>query len=71
MLEFGLPDWRQPIFYYRLSYVQYDSNGNFLRRMRKFTWYEALMVLLSLSTLAHYLMMWAAYYEKKLVFAQV
>ncbi|VDL64584.1 unnamed protein product [Nippostrongylus brasiliensis] len=56
VLEFGLPDWRQPIYYYR--------------KMRKFTWYEALLVLVGVSTIAHYFMMWAAYYEKYLVLSQ-
>ncbi|KHJ83942.1 hypothetical protein OESDEN_16350, partial [Oesophagostomum dentatum] len=53
VLEFGLPDWRQPIYYYR--------------KMRKLAWYEAVIVLVAVSTIAHYLMMWAAYYEKYLV----
>ncbi|VDK48497.1 unnamed protein product [Cylicostephanus goldi] len=56
VLEFGLPDWRQPIFYYR--------------KMRKLAWYEAVIVLIAVSTIAHYLMMWAAYYEKYLVLKQ-
>ncbi|VDL65302.1 unnamed protein product [Nippostrongylus brasiliensis] len=38
--------------------------------MRKFTWYEALLVLIGVSTIAHYFMMWAAYYEKYLVLSQ-
>ncbi|CAJ0598984.1 unnamed protein product [Cylicocyclus nassatus] len=56
VLEFGLPDWRQPIYYYR--------------KMRKLAWYEAVIVLIAVSTIAHYLMMWAAYYEKYLVLKQ-
>ncbi|CAI4224845.1 unnamed protein product [Auanema sp. JU1783] len=56
VLEFGLPDWRQPIYYYR--------------KMRKFSWWEALLVLLLVATIAHYCMMWASYYEKKLVLSQ-
>ncbi|KAK6743584.1 hypothetical protein RB195_010701 [Necator americanus] len=56
VLEFGLPDWRQPIYYYR--------------KMRKLAWYEAIIVLMGVSTIAHYLMMWAAYYEKYLVLKQ-
>uniref|UniRef100_W6NA64 DnaJ homolog subfamily C member 1 n=1 Tax=Haemonchus contortus TaxID=6289 RepID=W6NA64_HAECO len=56
VLEFGLPDWRQPVFYYR--------------KMRKLSWYEALLVLIGVSSIAHYLMMWAAYYEKYLVLSQ-
>ncbi|EYC00691.1 hypothetical protein Y032_0113g353 [Ancylostoma ceylanicum] len=56
VLEFGLPDWRQPIYYYR--------------KMRKLAWYEAIIVLIAVSTIAHYLMMWAAYYEKYLVLKQ-
>ncbi|KAK5971228.1 DnaJ subfamily C member 1 [Trichostrongylus colubriformis] len=56
VLEYGLPDWRQPIYYYR--------------KMRKLAWYEAVLVLVGVSTVAHYLMMWAAYYEKYLVLSQ-
>ncbi|VDO33103.1 unnamed protein product [Haemonchus placei] len=56
VLEYGLPDWRQPVFYYR--------------KMRKLSWYEALLVLIGVSSIAHYLMMWAAYYEKYLVLSQ-
>ncbi|KIH63643.1 hypothetical protein ANCDUO_06056 [Ancylostoma duodenale] len=38
--------------------------------MRKLAWYEAIIVLIAVSTIAHYLMMWAAYYEKYLVLKQ-
>ncbi|CAI5445185.1 unnamed protein product [Caenorhabditis angaria] len=56
VLENGLPSWRQPLYYYR--------------RMRKLEWYEGLLVLLFIATIAHYLMMWAAYFEKTLVYKQ-
>uniref|UniRef100_A0A1I7UUX5 DnaJ homolog subfamily C member 1 n=1 Tax=Caenorhabditis tropicalis TaxID=1561998 RepID=A0A1I7UUX5_9PELO len=56
VLRNGLPSWRQPLYYYR--------------RMRKLSWYEGLLVLLFIATIAHYLMMWAAYFEKTLVFKQ-
>ncbi|CAL2038180.1 unnamed protein product [Caenorhabditis brenneri] len=54
ILENGLPSWRQPLYYYR--------------RMRKLEWYEGILVLLFIGTIAHYLMMWAAYFEKTLVY---
>ncbi|PAV67765.1 hypothetical protein WR25_04260 [Diploscapter pachys] len=56
VLEFGLPNWRNPVFYYR--------------RMRKMAWYEAIFVLLAVATLAHYLMMWGTYFEKRLAYSQ-
>ncbi|CAB3403037.1 unnamed protein product [Caenorhabditis bovis] len=56
ILDNGLPSWRQPLYYYR--------------RMRKLTWYEGILVLLFIATIAHYLMMWAAYFEKTLVYKQ-
>ena len=40
------------------------------RRMRKLAWYESILVLLFIGTIAHYLMMWAAYFEKTLVYKQ-
>lgn len=56
VLENGLPSWRHPMYYYR--------------RMRKLAWYEGILVLLFIGTIAHYLMMWAAYFEKTLVYKQ-
>uniref|UniRef100_A0A8R1E006 DnaJ homolog subfamily C member 1 n=1 Tax=Caenorhabditis japonica TaxID=281687 RepID=A0A8R1E006_CAEJA len=56
ILEHGMPSWRQPLYYYR--------------RMRKLEWYESVLVLLFIATIAHYLMMWAAYFEKTLVYKQ-
>lgn len=56
ILEHGMPSWRQPLYYYR--------------RMRKFAWYESILVLLFIGTIAHYLMMWASYFEKTLVYKQ-
>ncbi|CAD6185699.1 unnamed protein product [Caenorhabditis auriculariae] len=54
VLEFGMPNWRQPVFYFR--------------RMRKLAWYEGIFVLLFIGTIAHYFMMWANYFEKSLVY---
>uniref|UniRef100_A0A1I7WZC8 DUF1736 domain-containing protein n=1 Tax=Heterorhabditis bacteriophora TaxID=37862 RepID=A0A1I7WZC8_HETBA len=57
-----------------VEYIIATSNCHFLffilRKMRKFTWYEAILVLLGVSTIAHYFMMWATYYEKYLVVSQ-
>ncbi|VDM37242.1 unnamed protein product [Toxocara canis] len=50
VLEFGLPDWRQPIYY--------------IRRARKLSWIETAFVLLIISTVTHYLMLWGAYIDK-------
>lgn len=50
VLEFGLPDWRQPIYYFR--------------RARKLSWLETMFVILGISTITHYLMLWGAYIEK-------
>jgi len=52
VLEFGLPDWRMPVFYYR--------------RVRKLGLLELAILLLSIITLGHYLVGWAVYWEKKL-----
>ncbi|VDM52061.1 unnamed protein product [Angiostrongylus costaricensis] len=40
------------------------------RKMRKLSCYEAVLVLTIVSTVAHYFMMWASYYEKYLVLSQ-
>ncbi|CAG2193119.1 DNAJC1 [Mytilus edulis] len=51
VLENGLPDWRQPIFYYR--------------RARKMGMFELLGLLFSILTLGHYIVLWASYAERK------
>ena len=52
VLEFGLPDWRQPIFYYRQA--------------RKMPWWEIALLVILIFTITHYLMLWGAYFERKL-----
>ena len=49
----GLPDWRQPLFYYR--------------RVRKMGLLELSILVLLIATVAHYLYGWAVYVEKQLV----
>ncbi|XP_052094861.1 uncharacterized protein F54F2.9-like [Mytilus californianus] len=51
VLENGLPDWRQPIYYYR--------------RARKMGMFELLGLLFSILTLGHYIVLWASYAERK------
>ncbi|MFH4982006.1 hypothetical protein AB6A40_008715 [Gnathostoma spinigerum] len=51
-LEYGLPDWRQPIYY--------------VRRARKLSWYETFLVLLLICSTGHYLMLWGSYFDKYL-----
>lgn len=53
MLEEGLPDWRQPVFYYR--------------KMRKMGFLEVSVILLGISSVGHYLYGWANYAEQKMV----
>lgn len=52
VLENGLPDWRQPVYY--------------IRRARKLSWYETLLALLLICTTGHYLMLWGTYIDKYL-----
>ncbi|VDM09633.1 unnamed protein product [Wuchereria bancrofti] len=52
ILENGLPDWRQPIFYYR--------------RARKLSWFEGVVILVIISSIGHYFMLWGAYIDKYL-----
>ncbi|ESO87958.1 hypothetical protein LOTGIDRAFT_126787 [Lottia gigantea] len=49
----GLPDWRQPIFYYR--------------RVRKMGLGELFILLAGIGTIGQFLTNWAVYFEKKLV----
>lgn len=53
VLEFGLPDWRQPIFYYR--------------RLRKMPWWETAGFMVLIFTVGHYLYLWAVFVENWLV----
>lgn len=49
----GLPDWRQPVYYYR--------------RVRKMGMLELLLILLFIITIGQIVLGWASYLEKKLV----
>lgn len=51
VLENGLPDWRQPVYYYR--------------RVRKMGVAELLLFLVVLLTLGQHILAWAAYWERK------
>uniref|UniRef100_A0A158R613 DnaJ homolog subfamily C member 1 n=1 Tax=Syphacia muris TaxID=451379 RepID=A0A158R613_9BILA len=52
VLENGLPNWRQPVYY--------------IRRAKKLSWYETVAVLLAICTAGHYLMLWGAYVDEYL-----
>ena len=52
ILEFGLPDWRQPIYYFR--------------RVRKLNTSELAIAISLIVSVGHYFVMWAQYFEKKL-----
>ena len=52
MLDFGLPDWRQPVYYYR--------------KARKLGLLELALVLCLIVTIGQYFVMWAAYLERRL-----
>lgn len=49
----GLPDWRQPVFYYR--------------RVRKMSNTELTLLLFLILTVGHYAVIWSIYLEKQLV----
>lgn len=49
----GLPDWRQPVFYYR--------------RVRKMSNAELAFLLFLILTVGHYAVLWSIYLEKQLV----
>ena len=51
VLENGLPDWRQPIYYYR--------------RVRKMGLAEFFAVIFVITTVGQYIVMWAVYAERK------
>ncbi|KAM9321740.1 dnaJ homolog subfamily C member 1 isoform 2-T2 [Pholidichthys leucotaenia] len=52
ILEKGLPDWRQPVFYYR--------------RVRKMNNGELAILLFIILTVGHYAVLWSIYLEKQL-----
>lgn len=52
ILEFGLPDWKQPIFYFR--------------RVKKLSFNELAIAISIIITIGHYFVMWAQYFERKL-----
>lgn len=53
----GLPDWRQPVFYYR--------------RVRKMSNGELGFLLFLILTVGHYAVIWSIYLEKQLVSAEL
>ncbi len=50
VLRDGLPDWRQPIYYFR--------------KVKKMGLAELAVLLLVVSTIGHYVVSWAVYLEK-------
>ncbi len=52
ILEFGLPDWRQPIFYFR--------------KARKLGFFDLVIIFSVVVSIGHYFVMWAQYLEHKL-----
>ncbi len=52
ILEFGLPDWRQPIFYFR--------------KARKLGFFDLIIIFSVVVSIGHYFVMWAQYLEHKL-----
>jgi hypothetical protein len=52
ILEFGLPDWREPIYYYR--------------RARKLSFTELILAISVVIIIGHYFVMWAQYFERRL-----
>ncbi|XP_072031966.1 dnaJ homolog subfamily C member 1-like [Amphiura filiformis] len=51
VLEHGLPDWRQPVYYYR--------------RVRKMGLLELSILLTIILTVGHYLVIWSMYWERR------
>ena len=51
ILRDGLPDWRQPVFYYR--------------RVRKMGLIEFVLLIFLILTIGHYIVAWSIYLEKK------
>lgn len=52
ILEFGLPDWRQPVYYFR--------------KARKLNFTELVIGFAVIISITHYFVMWAQYFETKL-----
>ena len=52
ILEFGLPDWKTPIYYFR--------------RVRKLSTLELSIAISIIITIGHYFVLWAQYFERKL-----
>lgn len=52
IVEHGLPDWRQPVFYYR--------------RVRKMGLLELSLLLSVILSVGHYLVIWSMYFERML-----
>ena len=57
VLEHGLPDWKQPVYYYR--------------RVRKMGLWELSILLLAVITIGQFLYGWAAYLEKQIVLVRM
>lgn len=52
ILRDGLPDWKQPVYYYR--------------RVRKMAFVELFLLLFILICIGHYIIGWAVYFERQL-----
>ena len=57
ILQHGLPDWRQPVFYYR--------------RVRKMGVVELGALLCVIITIGHYFVLWAVYLERRLALVRI
>lgn len=57
VLEHGLPDWKQVVYYYR--------------RVRKMGLAEMAVILFFILTIGHYLVAWAAYFERKYTIEEI
>lgn len=51
ILRDGLPDWRQPVYYYR--------------RVRKMGFVEFLVFIIVIFTVGHFIIAWSVYLERK------
>lgn len=57
ILQEGLPDWKQAVYYYR--------------RVRKMGMVELFLLLFAIASVSHYLFGWAVYFEKQLVLVRM
>ncbi|CAD5120515.1 DgyrCDS9080 [Dimorphilus gyrociliatus] len=57
VLDNGLPDWRQPLYYYR--------------KVKKMGLGEILIILSLMTTAGHYIFLWTSYCEKKFVMQEI